>query len=81
MCMNEKEVRLVVKETVKETLLELGIAHESQKDAIEMQADFKHLRSWRKAVEAVRRRIVLTVITVLITGLIGLVYTVFTKGS
>ena len=78
--MNEVEVKAVVKETVREVLLELGIAHSSDQDKIEMQKDFQHLRSWRTASDAIRRRAVLTIITVLITGILSMVY-VTLKGN
>ena len=46
--MQENEVRLVVRQTVKEALLELGVDVE---DANEMQADLHFLRNQRRGSE------------------------------
>lgn len=48
--MQEKEMRLVIRQTVKEALIELGVDVE---DANEMQADMHFLRQQRKGSEQI----------------------------
>jgi len=68
------EMRAVVKETVQETLTQLGV---DTNDPIEMQRDFQHLRDWRMAQETIRRKGYLTMVTILVTGFLGLVWVGF----
>lgn len=56
---------------VKATLLTLGIDVGDAKGVVEAQADFRHLRAWRESTEAVRRKALLTAVTVVVTGAIG----------
>lgn len=60
----------LVRRTVKETLLIMGI---DASDPIEMQRDFQALRDWRCAMAAVRSKGLLTIISILIAGIIGLI--------
>lgn len=69
--MKQEEIRLVVKETVRETLQTLGLSID---DPNEMQADMLHLRKMRKGCEAVRAKVIGTVITVTIPTLLYLVW-------
>ena len=69
--MTEREVRQVVKDTVRETLIEMGIAHD---DPIQMQKDFQHLRDWRTGTDAVKKRGMLTIVGVLVTGLMAAIF-------
>lgn len=64
----DAEVRRIVRETVMETLLSLGVDHENP---LEMQQDFQHLRDWRVATQSVKRKGVGVMVTVLVTGMIG----------
>jgi hypothetical protein len=64
--LNEKQVTRIVARTVRETLIELGIAHDAP---LEMQKDFQVLREWRLASEAIRRKGVLTVFGIVIAGI------------
>lgn len=75
--MDEREVRKIVQEAVKETLVTLGIPAD---DPIEVQKDMQHLRAWRESVQTVKRQAVLTAIAVVITGALGLVW-VTIKGN
>jgi len=61
----EADLKRLVRETVNETLLVLGIEHADPK---EMQADFIYLRSWRRTMEESRTKVLWTTITIIITG-------------
>ncbi len=63
--MTKQEIRKIVSDTVRETLIELGIAHD---DPLEMQRDFQHLREWRLATAMIRRKGILTVLGLIIAG-------------
>jgi len=59
----------VIAETVKQTLIQLGI---DNSDPLEMQRDFQHLRDWRRSVEDLKRKSLLTMIGIVVTGAVGL---------
>jgi len=63
--MTEQEIKKIVSDTVRETLIELGIAHD---DPLEMQKDFQHLREWRLATAMIRRKGILTILGFIIAG-------------
>lgn len=63
--LQKEELRVLVAESVKQTLVQIGIA---SSDPIEMQKDMLHLREWRKSMEAVKTKSFLTLITIAITG-------------
>lgn len=63
--LTEADLKRLVRETVNETLLVLGIEHADPK---EMQADFIYLRSWRKTMEESRAKVLWTTITIVVTG-------------
>lgn len=74
---------------VKQTLLTLGIDAsdpiQAQQDFVvlremralmrdqEFQADMAHIRRWRKSMEAVQSKGLLTVVGILVTGVLGLI--------
>jgi uncharacterized membrane protein len=62
------ELRQLSKDTVMETLGALGV---DTKNPLEVQRDFQFIRDWRKAVDAVRGKAVLTAVVVLVTGIIA----------
>lgn len=66
--MQEDDIKRIVSETVKETMLLLGVKID---DPVEMQKDFAHLRKWRGAVETAQSTSMLTVIGILVTGTLG----------
>ncbi len=66
--LTERDVKAIVAEAVRETLIELGIAHD---DPLEMQKDFQHLREWRLASEMVRRKGLMTMISILAAGILA----------
>ncbi len=66
--MDEADIKKIVSETVKETMLLLGVKID---DPVEMQKDFAHLRSWREAVDTARSTSMLTALGILVTGALG----------
>jgi hypothetical protein len=68
--MTSDELRKVMRETVHETLLTVGV---QSSDPIEMQKDFQHLRDWRTSTEAVKRKGLMTLMTIAFAGVIGAV--------
>lgn len=68
--MTTEELRKVMRETVHETLITLGM---ESSDPIEMQKDFQHLRDWRKSTEAVKRKGLMTLSAIAFAGIIGAV--------
>lgn len=63
--LSKEEVQQVVTESVRQTLIQLGISGD---DPIEMQKDMRHLREWRTSMENIHRRSLLAMIGIAITG-------------
>ncbi len=61
----------VAERVVKSTLLSLGINIETPEAIVGAQLDFQHLRAWRGSTEAVKRKALLTAVTVVVTGALG----------
>jgi hypothetical protein len=55
--------------------LQLGV---DTTDPLAMQKDFAYLRSWRESIDLVKRRGIISAVTVIVTGLLGIIYAVFT---
>ncbi|UTC27986.1 hypothetical protein [Stenotrophomonas phage A1432] len=66
--LTREEARLVIRESVREAFLMLGIKVD---DPIEVQKDFQHLREWRNTTDAVKRKGLLTIIGILTTGFLA----------
>lgn len=64
----EEETRAIVRATVQETLLALGI---DMSEPLEAQKDFQHLRAWRESVDTIKRQGLVAAVGVIVTGLIG----------
>ncbi len=58
----------IVLKAVASTLTSFGI---EEADRRELKADFQHLRRWRKSVEQAQSFTFKTVITIIVTGLVG----------
>lgn len=65
----EALTRQTVKDTVTQTLVQLGM---DQQNPLEMQRDFQHLRQWRRAGEDMRSKGLMAILTIFITGVISL---------
>jgi hypothetical protein len=72
--LHNNEADEVVLRTINAALTSFGIEEE---DRVELRADFQHLRRWRKSVEQAQGYTFKIVITVIVTGLIGAVWTGF----
>jgi hypothetical protein len=66
---------------VKSTLLSLGINIETPAEILEAQLDFQHLRAWRESTDAVKRKALLTAVTVVVTGALGYLVLAFKSGG
>lgn len=73
-CVDDAEVRQIVRETVRETLITLGV---DMTDPLELQADLRFLRQWRRAQDAMTTKALATLVGVLILGFVALVVTGF----
>ena len=67
----QPDIDAVVLKTIATILTSFGIEEEDRK---ELQADFRHLRRWRKSVEQTQTYAFKTIITVLVTGFLGMVW-------
>lgn len=67
----------VAKATVHEMLLGLGVDFSDPDATIKMQADFAHLRAWRESSELVKRKGLTAAVTVIVSGLLGLIWLAF----
>jgi len=63
-----EEARTVIRETVRETFLMLGVKID---DPIEVQRDFQHLREWRQATESIKSKGALAATGVIVSGLLA----------
>jgi hypothetical protein len=72
------EVRDIAEEaaraTVKEFFLALGVNADDPDAVIAVQKDFAHLRAWREASDTVKRKGLGAAVTIIVTGLLGLVW-------
>ena len=74
--MTEAEIKTIVKETVREALIGLGVDAE---DPTEVQQDLAFLRRWRTNSAAVGLQTVIAVIVAVAVGLAGLVWTIIAR--
>jgi hypothetical protein len=68
------QLHAAVQESVRQTLIQLGIA---SNDPIEMQKDMQHLRAWRQSMESVRSKSILTAVGILMTGTLAALWVGF----
>lgn len=69
--MTDDEVKTVVRATVNEMFLALGVDNTDSEAMLQMQADFRHIRRWREATEALPRITFKAAMTAIATGLVG----------
>lgn len=67
----------VAKKAIRELLLTLGVNASDPASALELQADFQHLRQSRLAVAAVKTRAMMVLTGTFVTGLIAAVWLAF----
>lgn len=66
--MTREEVREIIKDTVTETLISLGI---DAANPTEMQRDFQFVRSTRKSSESMKTKILMVILGAVMTGLVA----------
>ena len=64
----QPDIDAVVLKTIAAILTSFGIEEEDRK---ELQADFRHLRRWRKSIEQTQTYAFKTVVTVIVGGVLG----------
>lgn len=66
--LHSADIDTVVLKTIATILTSFGIEEDDRK---ELQADFQHLRRWRKSVEQAQSLTFKVVVTAIVTGLVG----------
>lgn len=69
--MTPDELREMIRETVRETFLTLGVKVD---DPIEVQKDFQHLREWRQTTDSIKSKGLLTMVGVMLSGIAAAVW-------
>ncbi len=64
----------VAKATVKEFFLALGVNADDPDAVIAVQKDFAYLRAWREASDTVKRKGIGAAVTIVVTGMLGLIW-------
>ncbi len=67
--LTDEKQRQLIKDTVKETLLTLGLDVE---DPIQLQRDFTHLREWRETTESLKSKGFAAVASIVGLGMLGM---------
>lgn len=71
LALKKEEVEKIVQETVSEIFIRLGIP---SGDPIEVQKDMQHLRQWRKSMESVQSKGILTIVGIAISGTVAAIW-------
>lgn len=73
------EQRQLVEAAVEQTMLKLGVDISNPEEIIQLQQDFQHLRKWRKTVNQIESKSILTIIGIFVTGVAAAVWLGFQK--
>lgn len=80
--MTEAEIKRVASEaaraSVEEMFLRFGIEANNADDIKALQRDFAHLRGWRESTDTIKRQGMVTIVIVLTTGVLGLIWAAVT---
>jgi hypothetical protein len=68
------DIEAVVRKSIEAVLESFGIEAGDRKEVQEVQADFRHLRKWRKSVEGAQTITFKVIVTTLCTGLLAAVW-------
>jgi hypothetical protein len=71
----QDDIRDLIKETVDETLIRLGVASD---DPLDMQRDFQFLREFRTSTEKIKSKGILAAIGLIVAALLGVAWVGFT---
>lgn len=66
----DMQLKKVLKETVLDTLTQLGIEHQ---EPFEMQKDFQHLRELRVSTEEIKKKGLLTLVGIFAASSVGVI--------
>lgn len=69
--LHEDHIDDTVLRTITTLMTSFGLEEEDRR---ELQADFRHLRRWRKSIEQTQTYAFKTIVTVIVTGLVGVVW-------
>lgn len=78
--LSEHEVDRIAKLAVREVLIGIGVKIADPESVQKMQQDFAYLRDWREATATIKARTVLAVITIVVTGIVGMVWAAIRSG-
>ena len=80
--MTEADIKRVASEaaraSVEEMFLRFGIEASNPDDIKALQRDFAHLRGWRESTDTIKRQGIVTIVIVLTTGALGLIWAAVT---
>ena len=80
--MTEAEIKRIASEaakaSVEEMFLRFGIEANNPDDIKALQKDFAHLRGWRESTDTIKRQGIITIVIVLTTGVLGLIWAAVT---
>ena len=72
--MDPKYDHQVIKDTVLEVLFQLGLSSDDHEQIQELRKDFAYLRSWRLSMQAAQSKSVFVVISVVVSGLLAVLW-------
>lgn len=72
--MSEDDLKKIVKDSVGEVFLSLGVDISEPEAVLALQDDFRHLREWRESTKAFRRHGALAIIGIAVSGVCALVW-------
>lgn len=68
-------------EAVRATFLYFGVNIADEAEVKAVKADLLHLRAWRESVNQVKDKALGTAVTVVVTGALGYLWLVFSRGG
>jgi preprotein translocase subunit Sss1 len=71
--LSRDDAKALVRETLCQTWVTMGVTLAEDDDCIEMQADFRLLRNWRKSVESVKQKSLITAVGIIVAGVLGMI--------
>lgn len=72
--LTQEQLKGVIHDSVTETLTRLGMDHSNP---FEMQRDFQHLRDWRLSSESIKKKGMVAMIGVALSGVLALLWVGF----
>lgn len=69
--LTREELQSLMRETIVQTLTSCGV---DLSEPIELQADFRFVRDWRRSTESIRGKAILAAVGLLVVGLLGVLW-------